>query len=72
MTVKYRDAQGKSHNAIVLGQGTASGLKLRLPHVTTGGALGGSSQIIDNVPAATGQKDTNAYFAQAGPGTPSY
>jgi len=55
--VEYRDVSGKKLSATVIGPGTSSGLKLNIDtHVNT--------RIIDNVPAATSLKSTNAYFSR--------
>lgn len=60
MTVSYRDVSGKSKNALVLGPGGVSGLKLRI-----GSRMGdGQSEIVDNVAAATALKQTNVYFSR--------
>jgi hypothetical protein len=57
--VSYRDALGRTRDAVVLSQGTGSGLKLRLANQ---GAAGG--RIIDNVPKAATKVSTGAYFAR--------
>jgi hypothetical protein len=56
VTVSYRDAHGTRHDAIVLGPGSVSGLKLRLP------SFGGTNKDIDNVALATGEYQANVYF----------
>jgi hypothetical protein len=53
VTVSYRDIKGTRHDARVLGQGSASGLKLQ---VTAG------RRIVDNVPLGTADNQTNVYF----------
>jgi hypothetical protein len=61
--VRYRDAKGYSHNARVLGQGSASGLKL---HIDGGSGPAGTvgSRVVDNVPMATTMKSINCYFSR--------
>lgn len=55
--VEYRDVDGSTLAATVLGPGTSSGLKLNIDsHVNT--------RIIDNVAAATGLKQTGVYFSR--------
>src|SRR4051794_37016172 len=54
VVVTYRNSRGARVNATVLGAGTASGLKLRV-------RSGGDTRIIDNVAAASGNKQTNVY-----------
>jgi hypothetical protein len=56
--VVYRDANGKTWSAIVIGPGSASGVRLEVH----GLRRGGQTHILDNVPAATTMKDTGAYF----------
>ena len=56
--VVYRNARGQTRDAIVLGEGTASGLRIQIVEGTL------TRRIIDNVPAATGLKQTNVYFAR--------
>jgi len=50
----YRDVDGNTWNAVVLGGGSASGLKLRI--------TSDKNRVVDNVPKATGLKQTNVYF----------
>jgi hypothetical protein len=57
MTVGYRDASGTMMDAQVVGQGTASGLRLRIRN-------GGAPRTIDNIAKATTVKSTNAYFSR--------
>lgn len=54
--VVYMDAKGKTYDAIVLGAGTSSGLKLKLahPHAT----------ILDNVAKATNEGSVSCYRAR--------
>lgn len=60
LTVSYRDINGKSKDALVLSQGSVSGLKLRI-----GSRMGdGQQEIVDNVAAATTAKQTNVYFSR--------
>jgi hypothetical protein len=54
-TVTYRDASGHSSIAKVVAPGSGSGLKL----LVNGGSQG--RRIVDNVPLATGLKQTNVY-----------
>jgi hypothetical protein len=54
-TVHYRDAKGQTWEALVVGPGTASGLKLQLTSHPRRG-------IIDNVANATARTDTGKYF----------
>lgn len=58
--VSYRDVNGKSQDASVLGPGTGSGLKLRLASRNGNG----TAEIVDNVAAATSAKQTNVYFSR--------
>jgi len=51
--VVYVDAKGCTRNAIVLGQGTSSGLKLRL--------TSHENKVVDNVPAMTNFTTTGCY-----------
>jgi hypothetical protein len=53
VNVRYRDAKGTTRQAIVVGPGTTSGLKIRVRFVG----------IFDNVPLATSPNQTNVYFA---------
>lgn len=54
-TVVYRDLKGNTWAALVVGEGTGSGKKLKLvSHPTV--------RIVDNVPLATSMKGTNVYF----------
>ena len=53
--VTYRDLKGQTWNAIVLGGGTASGIKIRLTSQ--------DNRVIDNVAKATTPAQTNVYFA---------
>ena len=57
MRVVYVDAKGRTREAKVLGQGTASGLKLQL-------MMGIKRTIIDNVPKATAANSTQAYISR--------
>jgi len=57
MRVSYRDAKGGSFDAVVLGQGSSSGLKLKILGLNP-------SRTIDNVAAATTMKQTNVYFSR--------
>lgn len=54
MLVRYRDSLGHSYDATVVGQGTTSGLKLK---------IGRNNLIVDNVPVAANMRSVNAYFA---------
>lgn len=55
--VEYRDAKGKTLSCTVLSPGSVSGLKLNVDTYPT-------TRIIDNVPAATGLKQTGVYFSR--------
>ena len=55
MTVVYVDAKGRSRDALVLSEGTASGLKL---------AVGSTNQVIDNVPKGASAASTSCYFSR--------
>lgn len=60
-TVVYRNGNGKTSEAVVEGAGSSSGLKLRL--VNRRGAGNRSTiQIVDNVPKATGMRQTGVYY----------
>jgi len=69
--VRYRGLDGHSVQAVVLAQGSVSGLKLLVPGgvgmTSLSPAPGGTQQvghrIVDNVPLATGMKQTNVYFS---------
>jgi hypothetical protein len=52
-TVGYRNARGTMMDAIVIGPGTNSGVKLRLL---------ARDVVVDDVPKATTMKSTGAYF----------
>lgn len=54
--VSYKDTNGKIFAATVVGPGSGSGLKLRLPNRIFG------SKIIDNVAVMTVRTQTNVYF----------
>ena len=54
-TVVYINSKRESFNAIVLGQGTTSGLKLRVPSLHT---------TIDNVAVATTRTSVNCYISR--------
>jgi len=54
--VVYRDAKGNEMNATVIGQGSASGLKLAVRNSD-------KVRIIDNVPLGTSRNATNVYFS---------
>jgi len=56
--VVYRDTKGRSVRALVMGPGSASGLKLKIFNRLL-------PVVVDNVPAATGVKQTNVYFNHA-------
>lgn len=62
MRVMYRNAAGKTQDAVVVGQGSSSGLKLVI-RVPANGITGGN-QVLDNVPAATAVKTLSAYTAR--------
>jgi hypothetical protein len=64
MRVMYRNAAGKTQDAVVVGPGTGSGLKIviRVPATVAAGASG--NQVLDNVPAATTVKQLSAYTAR--------
>jgi hypothetical protein len=54
IVVGYRDTNGRTRNAKVLGPGGTSGVKLQV--IVTG-------EIIDNVAAATAKNQTGVYFS---------
>jgi hypothetical protein len=54
--VIYVDARRRTRNALVLSQGTTSGLKLRIPTLDV---------TIDNVPLQTAATSTNCYRSRA-------
>jgi hypothetical protein len=54
LNVSYRDTSGSFMDALVVGQGTSSGLKISIRN-------GGTVRILDNVAKATTIKSTNAY-----------
>lgn len=54
--VVYRDTAGRSWDALVVDQGTASGLLLRI--------TSDNGRQVDNVAKATTMKSTNAYFSR--------
>lgn len=56
-TVRYRNANGESYDAVVVSNGTNSGKKLMVPSFR-----GGAIRYIDDVPLATSMKGTNCYF----------
>lgn len=56
--VQFIDAKNRSHNAIVLAAGSASGLKLYMSHYSPG------NQVIDNVPAMVAATDVSCYVAR--------
>lgn len=53
--VIYIDTRRRTRNALILGQGTASGLKLSVPSLNA---------IIDNVPLAASRTSTNCYMSR--------
>lgn len=53
--VHYIDSKGRSRNAIIVGQGTSSGLKIRVPSLRL---------TIDNVPAASAPGSVSCYFSR--------
>jgi hypothetical protein len=63
--VYYRDTRGQKRRAKVLGPGTNAGtLKLELLSLYSKRR---AERIIDNVPAATGEKQTGVYFRDIRP-----
>ena len=58
MRVTYIDAKGRTREALVLGAGTTSGLKLQI--------TSGKRRIIDNVAKATAMNSVNAYVDRLG------
>jgi hypothetical protein len=56
ITVSYRDTKGRRHDAVVVGPGTSSGLKLRIR------GQGSAIRVIDNVALGTARNQTNVYF----------
>jgi hypothetical protein len=65
-TVVYRDTAGKTHEALVEGEGSTQGLMLRLVNIRTPGNRA-TSQIRDDVLPATSMKQTNVYFRPHSP-----
>jgi hypothetical protein len=59
IVVSYRNAAGKTFDALVVSQGTSSGLKLVLR--SPAGAFTAGARVLDNVAVATGVKSLNAY-----------
>ena len=55
ITVTYRNVAGKTRSARVVSAGSTSGLKLLV-------GSGPSRLIVDNVPLATGERQTNVYL----------
>jgi len=67
MRVSYRDASGNTQDAVVVGPGTSSGLKIVIRVPSTVGTLAAplsGNQVLDNVPAATTVKQLSAYTAR--------
>jgi hypothetical protein len=62
MNVTYRNSVGKSFQALVVGQGTSSGLKLVIRNSASANTPGNT--IIDNVPMATTPKSLSAYISR--------
>jgi hypothetical protein len=62
MTVSYRNAAGKTFDALVVGGGTASGLKLVIRNPASATTPG--STVLDNVPVATTVKSLSSYTAR--------
>jgi hypothetical protein len=62
MRVSYRNAAGKTFDALVVGQGTSSGLKLVIRNAAA--AFTPGATVIDNVPSATTLKTNSAYLAR--------
>lgn len=58
-SVFYRDANGKTRAAVVIGEGSTSGVKLKVGSLRN---AGNASSVKDNVLLATGLKQTNVYF----------
>lgn len=56
MVVLYRGVTGRTTEALVLGAGSTSGLKLQLRYER--------NRIVDNVAKATTSKQTNVYFSR--------
>jgi len=55
-TVTYRDAAGRRFDAVVMGPGSSSGAKLRVPEKNNG--------VFDNVAKATALTQTNVYMTR--------
>jgi hypothetical protein len=62
LVVSYRNAAGKTFDAVVVSEGTSSGLKLVLR--SPAAAFTAGARVIDNVPVATGVKSLSAYTAR--------
>jgi hypothetical protein len=62
MNVTYRNAVGESFQALVVGPGTSSGLKLMLRYQASANTPGPTT--LDNVPAATTPKSLSAYISR--------
>jgi hypothetical protein len=62
MNVTYRNSVGKSFQALVVGQGTSSGLKLVLRYQAS--AFTPGVTVLDNIPMATTPKTLSAYIAR--------
>ena len=59
MRVSYRNAAGKTFDALVVSQGTASGLKLVIRNPAS--AFTPGVTVLDNVPLATTPKSLSSY-----------
>jgi hypothetical protein len=59
-TVKYRDVNGKTHDAVVVAPGSSSGLKLAI--WGQGSGVGEQRRVIDNVALMTSRTQTNVYW----------
>lgn len=57
MNVTFIDGSRNTQRALVLGQGTTSGLKLRV-------GVGLARRIVDNVPKKTAHNSTNCYVSR--------
>lgn len=62
LNVTYRNAAGKTFQAVVVGPGTGSGLLLKLRFPANAFTAGVTT--LDNVPAATTPKTNSAYISR--------
>jgi hypothetical protein len=58
-TVVYRDVRGRTYSAIVTNRDSATQQDLLV-------WMGGTKRVVNNVPVATGGKQTNVYYFRTG------